>query len=92
VLSDPFGEGQLIGAEAKCGTHRRIELAHGPPSDLVDRVVEDAHALHGSVREPLRERAFTRIQTSGGAAQHTVCVGVVLENAQDDFIGGLPRG
>src|SRR5205085_4741787 len=55
VRSDPLRISELVRAEAERGSHRRIELAHRTTPELLDRVVERAHALHGSVRDPLRE-------------------------------------
>ena len=55
---------ELVRAEAERRAHRRIELAHRPLAERVDRVVERAHALHGAVGEPLRERALALVEVA----------------------------
>ena len=55
-------EAELVGAEPQRGAHGRVELAHGPPAERLDRVVERAHALHRAVRELHRERAVARVE------------------------------
>ncbi len=53
---------ELVGAEPKRRPDGRVELAHGPAADRLERVVERADALHGAVREPLGERAVARVE------------------------------
>ena len=86
------GERELVGAEPQRGTHRRVELANRPLPELLDPEVERAHALHRSVREPLRERAVAIVETVDRACERAVGVGVLLEDAQDDVERGAARG
>ena len=46
-------EAELVGPEPQRGPNRRVQLAHRPASELLDRVVEGAHALDRPVGEPL---------------------------------------
>ena len=56
------GVAELVRAEPQRRAHGRIELAHRPLAERLDRVVERPHALHGAVREPLRERALALVE------------------------------
>ena len=61
--------GELVGADPESGAHRRVELSHGAAADLLERVVERAHALDGAVRDPLRQRAVALVEAGGGGAK-----------------------
>ena len=76
---------ELVRAEAERCEHRRVELAHGPAAERLDRVVERPHALHGSVRELLRERALARVEVRRRGAQRAVRVRLLLEHAPHDL-------
>ena len=81
---DAVEEDELIGAEAKRRPHGRVELAHGPTSERVDRMVERPGALDGPVGQLLCERPLARVEAGDGALERAVGVGVVLEHAPDD--------
>ena len=82
---------ELIRAEAQRSAHRRVELAHRPLAERVDRVVERAHALHGAVGEPLRERALALVEVARGGAKDAVGVRVLLEDAQQHLVRDAAR-
>ncbi len=86
------GVAELVRAEPQRRAHRRIELAHRPLAERVDRVIERAHTLHGAVREPLRERALALVEPLRRGAEGAVGVRVLLEDAEEDFVRGAPRG
>ena len=67
----PSHEAELVGAEAQRREHRRVELARGPASERLDRVVERAHALHRAVGELHRERAVAVVEPGRSAAAGT---------------------
>src|SRR4029077_6468714 len=69
-----------------------VELSHGPPPERLDRVVERPHALYRSVREPLRERTLALVEALGGAAKVPIRVRLLLEDAQENFVGRPPCG
>ena len=85
------GPGELVGAEPKRGSHRRVELAHGPLAELLDPEVDRALALHRPVREALRERAVAVVETLDGRGERAIGVGVLLEDAAHDLERGAPR-
>ncbi len=80
------GPAELVRAEPQCCEHRRVELPQRSPAERLDRVVERPHALHGAVRDPLRERPLPLVQAFGGAAERAVGVGVLLEDAQQHLV------
>jgi hypothetical protein len=90
VHGDSLRVRELVGAEAERCTNRRVELAHGPPAERVDRVIERANALDGAVGKPLGERALARLEARGCGAKDTIRVRVVLEDAQDDVVRSSP--
>ncbi len=67
VGRDAVHVGELVGADAKRRAHRRVELAHRPPAQRLDRVVERADALHGPVGDLHGERPVARVEALGGA-------------------------
>ncbi len=89
---DPGQVGDLVGADAESGAHRRIELPHRPTAEGLDTVVEGAHPLHRAVGDPLGQRPVAPVQALDGAGQGTVGVGALLEHAQDDLVGGAAGG
>ena len=86
------GVAELVRAEPQRRAHGRIELAHRPLAERVDRVVERPDALDGAIREPLRERALALVEPLRRGAEGAVGVRVLLEDAQQDFVRGAPRG
>ena len=62
---DAVEEAELVGAEPQRRAHGRVELAHRPAAERVDRVVERADALHRAVGELLREGAVARVEPLG---------------------------
>src|SRR6185437_13688258 len=80
------GVPELVRTAPERRPNRRVELPYRPPPERLDRVVERPHALDGAVREPLRERALALVEPLGGAAEGTVGVGVLLEDAQQHLV------
>jgi hypothetical protein len=78
--------GELVRAETERRAHGRIELAHRPPAELVDREVERADALDRSVGDPLRKCAVSAVERLRGGAKGAVRVRVLLEDAQDGLV------
>ena len=66
VRRDAVHEGELVGAEPERGAHRRVELAHRPPAERLDRVVERPDALHRPVGE-LLAKARSRASSPSAA-------------------------
>ena len=66
-------------------------LCTGRRPERVDAVVERPHALHGPVRDPLRERSLPVVEPFDGRAQRAVCVRVLLEDTPDDPVRGAAR-
>ena len=88
---DAVEVGELVGAEPKRRPDGRVELAHRPPAQRLDRVVERPDALHSAVGDPLRERAVAAVEPRDGAGEHAVGVGVLLEDAAHDLVRRPPR-
>ena len=84
VPGDALDEAELVGAESQRRSHRRVEPVDSPAPEPLDRVVERARALHGAVREPLRERSVTVVETGHGGAQCSIRVRAFLEHANED--------
>jgi hypothetical protein len=91
VRRNPLGVRELVCAEAERRAHRRVELPHGSPPELLDRMVERPHALNRPVREPLCECPLPPVERLRRGAERAVGVRVLLEHAQHDLVGGLPR-
>jgi len=85
------GERELVRAQPQRSLDRPIELAHGTLAELLDAEVERAGALHGPVREALRERAVTRVKPFHGRGECAVGVGLLFEDTPDDVVRGLTR-
>ena len=85
------GPGELVGAEPERRAHRRVELAHRPLAELLDPEVDRSPALHGSVREPLRERAVAVVEPFDRCRERAVGVRVLLEDAAHDLERRPPR-
>ena len=83
---------ELIAVDAQRREHRRIELPHRPPAELLDPVVDRPHALHRAVGDPLREPPVALVEAGRGRRERAVGVGVLLEDAADDLVRGQPRG
>ena len=81
---------ELVRAEPERGEHGRIELAHGPLAEHVDRVIERSHSLHRSVRKPLSERALAVVEALGRAAERAIRIRVVLEDPAHDGVRRTP--
>ena len=79
-------EAELVGAQAQRRQHGRVELAHRPLAERLDRVVERPHALHGAECELPRKRAVALVEALGGGSQRPVGVRVLLEDAADDLV------
>jgi hypothetical protein len=56
-------EAELVSAEPQRRPHRRVELAHRTPAELLDRVIERAHTLDRPVGEPLGKGAVALVET-----------------------------
>ena len=84
VRRDAVHEGELVGAQAERRAHGRVELAHRPAAERLDRVVERADALHRPVGELLREGAVARVEPLRRAAEGPVGVRTLLEDPLDD--------
>ena len=92
VPGDAVDEPELIGAEAKRRAHGRIEAVHATPPELLDRVVERAHALHRAERQPLRERAIAVVELRNSGSECAIGVRLVLEHPQQDVERGDAGG
>ena len=55
-------------------------------------MVERSHALDGTEREPLRERAITLVEGGRRRSERTIRVRLVLEHAQEDVERRDARG
>jgi hypothetical protein len=77
-------EAELVRAEAERRPHRRIEPGDAAATKGLDRVVERARALNGSVGKPLRERTVPLVELGRGGSQRLIGVRPVLGDAQED--------
>ena len=82
---------ELVRAEPERRQDRRVELAHRPLAERLDRVVERPHALHRAERELPRERAVARVEPFRGAPQGAVGVRLVLEDAPQHLVRRAAR-
>ena len=80
VARDAVQVRELVSAEPQRGAHRGIELPHGPPPELLDRVVERPCALDRAVGELTRERPVTLVEPCRFGAERPVRVRAVLEH------------
>ena len=85
------GPGELVGAEPQRREHRRVELPHRPLAELLDAEVDRPLALHGAVREALRERAVAVVEAGDRGRERAVGIRVVLEDAAHDLERGPAR-
>jgi hypothetical protein len=92
VVRDAAEKAELEGAEAQRREHRCVELAHRPLAERFDRVVERTHPLHRPERELPCERPVAIVELLRGGAERPVGVGVFLEDAAHDLVGGLAGG
>ena len=83
---------ELVRAEPERREHRRVELAHRPLAERLDRVVERAHPLHRAERELPRERPVAVVELLRRRAKRPVGVRVILEDAPEDLVGGRAGG
>ena len=83
---------ELERAEPERRQHRRIELAHRPLAERLDRMVERPLPLDRAEGELPRERAVAVVEVGRGAAQRPVGVRTLLGDAQEDVEGGPPGG
>ncbi len=84
VAGDAVDEPELVGAQSERCPDGRIEAAHGPAAERLDRVVERSHALDRAERQPLRERAIALVEGCRRRSKSTIRVRLVLEHAQED--------
>ena len=86
VARDAVDEGKLVRAEPERGPHGRVEPLDAPATEGLDRVVERPPALHRTEREALREAAIAVLERPGRAAERTVGIGALLEDAQEHLV------
>ena len=91
VARHPVEIAELVGAKAQRCANGRIELAHGPLAQRLDRVIERSHPLDRAVREPPRERRVALVEPRRGRAERPIGIRVVLEDATQHLVGGLAR-
>ena len=83
--------GELVGTEPQGGSNRRVELAHGPPAESLDPVVEGADALDRPVGQPLSEGTLARLEPGSLGRESAIGVGLLLEHALDGLERRPPR-
>ena len=76
-------ERELVGPEPKPSPDGDVEAGHGPPADLLERVVERADALDRPVGEALCERPVARVELGGLRRERPVGVGAFVEDADE---------
>ena len=84
VAGDAVDEAELVGAQSQRCPDGRIEAAYRPAAEGLDRVVERSHALDGTERQPLRERAIALVEGCRRRSERTIRVRLVLEHPQED--------
>ena len=83
---------ELVRAEPQRRQHRRIELAHRPLAERLDRMVERPLPLHRAEGELPRERAVAIVEVGRGAPKRPVGVRTLFGDAQEDVVSGPPCG
>ena len=83
---------ELERAEAERRQHRRVQLAHRPLAERLDRMVERPLPLDRAEGELPRERAVAVVEVGRGTAQRPVGVRPLLGDADEHVVGRLPRG
>ena len=91
VAGNAAEEAELIGAEPQGGENGRIELAHRPLAERLDRMVERALPLHGAAGELPRQRAVALVEALRGSSERAVGVGALLEHAPEHLVGSPAR-
>ena len=86
VRRDRVEVAELVRAEAQSGTHRRVELPHGPAAERLDRVVERTDALHRPVGDLHCEGPVALVEALRQRTERAVRVGVLLEDPPDDLV------